>query len=153
MAPAFTVVGMAGARRNGRPSTDRGFQTDQAQHQGRGACTTDHAADSKAVAPICGHALPRNKRLICDSIASFQSEHERSLIRTLLAGGLWNAVRAHQRGMITSQCCPYYQQADEIKLHILWECREWCAALDLHLANIHALAAKVPELPPFGLRA
>ena len=45
-----------------------------------------------------------------------------------------------------TSCC---QQADEIELHILWECTEWAAAPDPHLANIHAVAAKVPELPPF----
>ena len=51
--------------------------------------------------------------------------------------------------MITSQCCPYCQQADETELHILWECTEWATARDPHLANVHALAVKVPQLPPF----
>ena len=37
-----------------------------------------------------------NRRLICASIASFRSQQEHSLIRTLLARGLWTAVRAHQ---------------------------------------------------------
>ena len=63
-------------------------------------------------------------------------------------GGLWTAVRAHQRGMITSRCCPYCKQADETEQHILWECAEWAAARDLHIANVRALAAKVPALPP-----
>ena len=90
-----------------------------------------------------------NKRLVCASIASFQSEQERSLLRTLLAGGLWTAVRAHQRGMITTQYCPYCKPADETELRILWECAEWAAAKDLHIANVRALAAKVPDLPPY----
>ena len=90
-----------------------------------------------------------NRRLVCASIASFLSEQEGSLLRTLLAGGLWTAVRAHQRGMITSQCCPYCQQTDETKQHILWECVEWAAARDLHIANVRAFVAKVPDLPPF----
>ena len=51
--------------------------------------------------------------------------------------------------MITSQCCPYCQQADENEQHILWECVEWVAAKDLHIANVRVLAAKVPDLPPF----
>ena len=90
-----------------------------------------------------------NRRLICASIASFQSEQERSLLRTLPAGGLWTTVRAHQRGMITSQCCLYCQQANETELHILWECIEWAAARDLHIANVRALAANVPDRPRF----
>ena len=90
-----------------------------------------------------------NRILVCASIASFQSEQEHSLIHTLLAGGLWTAVKAHQRGRSTSQCYPYCQQADEKGLHIVWECTEWAAARDPHLANVHALAAKVSELPPF----
>ena len=90
-----------------------------------------------------------NRRLVYASIASFESERERSLLRTLLAGGLWTAIRAHQRGMITSQCCPYCQQADETEQHILWECAEWAAARNLHIANVRALAAKVPDIPPF----
>ena len=90
-----------------------------------------------------------NRRLVCASIASFQSKQERSLLRTLLRGGLWTTVQAHQRGMITSQCCPYCQQADETEQHILWECAEWATTRDLHIANVRALAAKVPDLPPF----
>ena len=90
-----------------------------------------------------------NRRLVCATIASFHSQQERSLLRTLLAGGLWTAVRAHQRGMITSQCCPYCQPADEIEQHILWECVEWVATREVHIANVRALAAKVPDLPPF----
>ena len=82
-----------------------------------------------------------NRRLVCASIVSFQSEQERSLLRTLLAGGLWTAIRAHQRGMITSQCCPYCKQADETELQL-------AAARDLYIANVCALAAKVPDLPP-----
>ena len=93
-----------------------------------------------------------NRRLVCASIASFQSEQERSLLRTLVAGGLWTAVRAHQRGMIASQCRPYCQQADETDEHILLECIEWAAARDQHIANVRALAAKVPDLPPFDRR-
>ena len=77
-----------------------------------------------------------NRRLVCASIAYFQSERERSLLRTLMAGGLWTAVRAHQRGMINSQCCPYCKQANETEEHILWECAEWAAARDLHIANV-----------------
>ena len=64
-------------------------------------------------------------------------------------GGPWTAVRAHQRGMITSQCCPDCKQADETEQHILWECAEWAAAKDRHIANVRALAAKVPDLPPY----
>ena len=45
-----------------------------------------------------------NRRLVCASIASFKSEQERSLLRTLLAGGPWTALRGHQPGMITFEC-------------------------------------------------
>ena len=90
-----------------------------------------------------------NRRVVCASNASFQSEQERSLLRTHLAGGLWTTFRVHQRGMITSQCCPYCQQADETEEHTLWACAKWAAARDLHIANVRALAAKVPDLPPF----
>ena len=90
-----------------------------------------------------------NRRLVCASIASFRFEQERLLLRTLLAGGLWTAIRAHQRGMISSPCCPYCQQVDETEQHILWECIECAAARDLHIAHVRALAAKVPNLPPF----
>ena len=48
--------------------------------------------------------------------------------------------------MITPQRYPYCQQTE---LHILWECTEWSVARDLHIANVRALAAKVPDLPPF----
>ena len=51
--------------------------------------------------------------------------------------------------MITSQCGPYCQHADETELHILWKCTEWAAARDPHIANVHAMAAKVLDLPPF----
>ena len=90
-----------------------------------------------------------NRRLVCASIASFKSQQQRSMPRTLLAGGLWTAARAHQRGMITSQCCPYCKQADETEKHILWDCAKWAAARDVHIANVRALAAKVPDLPPY----
>ena len=43
----------------------------------------------------------------------------------------------------------YCQRADRTELHIIWECTKWAAARDPHLANVHALAAKVSELPPF----
>ena len=37
----------------------------------------------------------------------------------------------------------------ETEPHIFWECDEWAAARDLHIANVRALGAKVPDLPPF----
>ena len=51
--------------------------------------------------------------------------------------------------MTTSQCCPSRQQAKETGLLILRECTKWVAARDLHLANVHALAPKVLDLPLF----
>ena len=110
------------------------------------------AAHCQAATTIWGMHYHTNRRLVCASIASFQLEQERSLLRTLrtmLAGGLWTAVRAHKRGTINSQCYLYCQHADETELHILWECTEWATAGDPHIANVHTLAAKVPDLPLF----
>ena len=91
-----------------------------------------------------------NGRLINASIASFTSELERALLRTLLAGTLWTAVRAYQRGLITSPLCPYCKATDETEEHILWHCTAWAQARDTHIQQVHTLAAKIPELPPFA---
>ena len=99
---------------------------------------------------ICGHALSHKQeaglcqhRLLSVRTGTLAAAH------TSGGGGLWTAVRVHQRGMITSQCCPYCKRADETEQHILWECAEWVAARDLHIANVRALAAKVLDLPPY----
>ena len=90
-----------------------------------------------------------NRRLINASIASFTSELERVLVRALLAGALGTAVGAYQQGLITSPLCPYRKATDETEEHILWHCTAWAQAWDTHIQQVHALAAKIPELPPF----
>ena len=63
-----------------------------------------------------------NKRLVPQSILSFTSELERSLLRTILAGGVWTALRAHQRGLRPSSNCPFCGKAAETEQHIFWSC-------------------------------
>ena len=105
---------------------------------------------ARRLGQFAGMHYHTNRRLINASIASFMSELERALLRTLLAGALWTAVRAYQRGLITSPLCPYSKATDETEEHILWHCTKWSQARDTHIQQVHALAAKIPELPPFS---
>ena len=54
-----------------------------------------------------------NRRLVPQCILSFTSELERSLLRTILAGEVWTALRAHQRGLRPTSDCPFCGKAAE----------------------------------------
>ena len=87
-----------------------------------------------------------NRRLVPQSILSFTSVLERSLLRTILAGGVWTALRAHQRGMRPSSDCPFCGKAAEIEQHIFWSCEAWQTIRDSHTPSIEHLAQQFPGL-------
>ena len=90
-----------------------------------------------------------NSRLINARIASFPSELEGALLRAILARALRTAIRAYQRGLITSPLYLYCKATDETEEHILLHCKAWSHACDTHIQQVHALAAKIPQLHPF----
>ena len=124
MEAAGRLVGVGCSRLHGHTTPHRGLQTRQTQHTRTTALPTDHSTHCTQTQTVRWHALS-HRRLINASIASFTSELERTLLRTLLVGALWTAVRAYQRGLITSPLCPYCKATYETEEHMLWHCTAW----------------------------
>ena len=88
-----------------------------------------------------------NRRLVPQCILFFTSELERSLLRTILAGGgVWRALRAHQRGLRPTSDCPFCGKAAETEQHIFWSCEAWHSIRDSRSPNIEHLAQQFPGL-------
>ena len=81
-----------------------------------------------------------NRRLVPQCILSFASELERALLRTILAGGVWTALRAQLRGLRPTSDCPFCSKAAETEQHIFWSCEAWHNIRDSHSPNIEHLA-------------
>ena len=88
------------------------------------------------------------RRLVQPSIATFATELQRSILRGILSGATWTALRAYQRGMRATSTCPYCGNAPENEEHIFWQCSAWSTVRDTHLPGIRAAAAQIPGLPP-----
>ena len=52
-------------------------------------------------------------------------ELEKSLLRGLMVGAPWTAVRVSGHGMRTNSACPHCGAAHEDEVHVLWDCPEW----------------------------
>ena len=52
-------------------------------------------------------------------------ELEKSLLRGLIAGALWTAVRVSGDILRTNSACPNREAAREDKVHVLCNCLEW----------------------------
>ena len=91
-----------------------------------------------------------NRQLLQPSIASFGSELERTILRGVLSGATWTALRAYQRGLRTSSACPFCNASPEDEEHILWHCVAWDHVRDPLLALVHTALSQLPELPPPG---
>ena len=89
-----------------------------------------------------------NRRLINANFASFPSELEHSVLHTPLTGALWTAVQAYQGVLIALPLCPSCKAADETEEHIPSDCTAWSHTRDTRTQQVHALVAKMPELPP-----
>ena len=87
------------------------------------------------------------RRLVQPSIASFATELQRSILRGILSGATWTALRAYQRGMRATFTCPYCGNAPENEEHIFWQCSAWSTVRDTHLPGIRTAAAQIPGLP------
>ena len=87
------------------------------------------------------------RRLVQPSIASFATELQRSLLRGILSGATWTALRAYQRGMRATSTCPYCGNAPENEEHIFWQCSAWSTVRDTHLPGIRMAAAQITGLP------
>ena len=83
-----------------------------------------------------------NRRLVPQCILSLASELERSLLRTISAGGggVQTALRAHQRGLRPDCDCPFCGKAAEIEQLIFRSCEAWQNIRDSHSPNIEHLA-------------
>ena len=91
-----------------------------------------------------------NRQLLPPSIASFEPERERTILRGVLSGATWTALRAYQRGLRTSSACPFCNASPEDEEHILWHWVAWDHVHDPLLALVHTALSQVPELPPSG---
>ena len=87
------------------------------------------------------------RRLVQPSIASFATGLQRSILRGILSGATWTALRAYQRGMRATSTCPYCGNAPENEEHIFWQCSAWSTVRDTHLPGIRTAAAQIPGLP------
>ena len=87
------------------------------------------------------------RRLVQPSIATFATELQRSILRGILSGATWTALRAYQRGMRATSTCPYCGNAPENEEHIFWQCSAWSTVRDTDLPGIRLAAAQVPGLP------
>ena len=101
---------------------------------------------------FAGMDYASNRHLLRDCLDQIPWEQEKLLIRTLLTGALWTALRAHQRGMRDSPLCPYYKRAPQTEEHALWHCPEWTLARDALLLDVRAQAAQLPDLPTKSTR-
>ena len=81
-----------------------------------------------------------NRCLVPQSILSLTCELKHSLLITIFAGGVWTALRAHQRGLRPSSDCPFCGKAAETEHHIFWFCEAWQTIRDSHTPNIELLA-------------
>ena len=87
------------------------------------------------------------RRLVLPSIASFATQLQRSILRGILSGATWTALRAYQRGMRATSMCPYCGDAPENEEHIFWQCSAWSTVRDTHLPGIRTAAAQITGLP------
>ena len=86
--------------------------------------------------------------------ANCDHELDRALLRGVLAGALWTAVRAQARGLRPTNTCPFCSAGvPEDEEHLLWWCGAWAQAREPFLADIMLLAkglrlGSVRDWPP-----
>ena len=88
------------------------------------------------------------RRLVQHIVASFSTKLQRSIIRGVLSGATWIALRAYQRGMRTTSTCPFCDSGPEDEEHILWHCTAWHTTRTQHLFDVLDAATHIPCLPP-----
>ena len=88
------------------------------------------------------------RQLVQPSVAAFDTELQRSILRGILSGATWTALRAYQRGMRVASTCPFCGNAPEDEEHILWHCTAWHTARTAHMPDVLDAAAHIPSLLP-----
>ena len=94
------------------------------------------------------------RTLTLSDIATCDTQLDKSLLRGVLAGAIWTADRAHQRGLRPDNRCPYCPQGvRDDEEHLLWWCAAWKAVRDPFLPDGMLLAralrlGSLTECPP-----
>ena len=69
------------------------------------------------------------------------AELDKSILRGVLTGAIWTAVRANERGLRPTRACPYCEkQEPEDEEHLLWRCVVWKATRGPLITEILLLA-------------
>ena len=82
-----------------------------------------------------------DRELTLSELARCATELDRSMLRGLMAGALWTADTAHQRGLRQADKCPYCRKGSrEDEDHLLWWCMAWKSARELFLPELMLMA-------------
>ena len=82
-----------------------------------------------------------DRELTLSELERCATELDRSMLRGVMAGALWTADRAHQRGLRQDGNCPYCSKGTrEDEDHLLWWCAAWKSAREPFLPELMLLA-------------